>query len=269
LQLCIAGGVQNIEITKKDSSIEVAGKSNSVQLDRGEWSGLVGGISKELTALSAQQASEARSCTQKYLKDLLEIIMKDDPSKGIQGTARVTGRSTGSVSSDPEAFWGGRGIWQDNQNYCSNLLEFLSASSNPANFRFKGSDATISVNDILTHREIEGNYFMRTEPGSTAPFCGVRKTSTYILYCVRVVSSGRPDVFASVYNQTLKDMRDCLLPAGWKQTSMDQGACMPSGTGKGECVRRLSKASQSVMLYSSLAEGSSYMVGIQTDLGKR
>ena len=39
--------------------------------------GLVGGISKEITSLSAQQASEARLCTQKYLKELLEVILKD------------------------------------------------------------------------------------------------------------------------------------------------------------------------------------------------
>jgi hypothetical protein len=269
LQLCIAGGVQNIEITKKDNSIEVAGKSNSLQLDRREFSGLVGGISKEITVLSAQQASEARSCTQKYLKDLLELILRDDPSKGIQGTARVTARSTGSISSDPEAFWGGRGIWQDNQNYCQNLLDFLSATYEPGNFRYKDSGTKVSARNISGVRTIEGNFFMRTEPGSTAGFCVVdaKGLGWYIpLECSREVSVGKPDVFASVYNQTLKDIRDCLVPAGWKQTTVDQGACVPGGSSGSECMRRFSKGPRNVWLYSNL-KGSSYRVGIQTELG--
>jgi hypothetical protein len=265
MQLCIAGGEQSVEITKSDHSIEVAGKNSSFQIDRRESSGLVGGISKEITSLSAQQASEARSCTQKYLKDLVDIILKDDQLQG-PGRARVS--SQGSFDTDPETFWGGRGIWEDNQNYCERLLEFLSASATPENFRYKDTGEKVSLINLSALRKIEGNYFVRTEPGSDTAYCAVYDNKTYnALTCSRVVSFGRRDVFASVYNQTLKDMRDCLLPAGWKQTTVDQGACIPSGTTRGECVRRFSKGSRNVWLYSNRDDGPKYSVGIQTKLG--
>jgi hypothetical protein len=89
-----------------------------------------------------------------------------------------------------------------------------------------------------------GKLFLRTEPGSAEPLCAVDKKDPApyaLLYCERAVSVGKPDVFASVYNQTLKDMRDCLLPAGWNQTTINQGACIPTGLGGGECVRRFFK----------------------------
>jgi hypothetical protein len=266
MQLCIAGGDQLVEITKRDNSIEVAGKNSSLQIDRRESSGLVGGISKEITALSAQQASEARSCTQKYLKDLVDIILKDDQLQD-PGRAKVT--SQGSIDTDPDTFWGGRGIWADNQNYCERLLEFLSASLTPENFRYRDSGETVSLSSVSALREIEGNYFVRTERGSDARYCSVFYNMTYnALSCGRVVTFGKREVFASVYNQTLKDMRDCLLPAGWQQTSIDQGACIPGGVRRGECVRRFSKGPQNVWLYSNLDDGSKYAVGIQTQLGK-
>src|SRR5262249_35807402 len=58
----------------------------SVQIQRQESSGLVGGISDKITALGAQQASEARLCTQKYLKDLLDIILKEQASRVLDET---------------------------------------------------------------------------------------------------------------------------------------------------------------------------------------
>jgi hypothetical protein len=268
MQLCIAGGDQLVEIGKTRDSIEVNGNNRSLQIDRRESSGLVGGISKEITALSAQQASEARSCTQKYLRDLLDIILKDDQPQ-VSGRSHVG--SQGSINTEPEKFWGGRGIWEDNQNYCERLLDFLSASSKPENFKYKDNGKMVSLKSVLKRGDIEGNYFVRTEPGSSAAFCRVydNKVGGYpALTCSRVVTLRRSDVFASVYNQTLKDMRDCLLPRGWKQTSIDQGACIPSGTTAGECVRRFSNDRQNVWLYSNLDDGSKYVVGIQTRLGE-
>ena len=90
LKLCIAGGEESVEITKKGTSIEVAGNGDSIQIERRVYSGLVGGISKEITALSAQQASEARSCTQKYLKKLVDIILEDRPGSPAQRSDQGT-----------------------------------------------------------------------------------------------------------------------------------------------------------------------------------
>jgi hypothetical protein len=272
LKLCIASGVQTIEITKKGNFIEVAGTSSSLQIGRRESSGLIGGISKEITTLSAQQASEARSCAQKYLKKLVDIILKDEPGNGVQGSGRAIVSSHGSVEGDAEKFWGGRGIWEDNQSYCQRLLEFLSASTEPENFTYENGEKVSLKTVTSAGRNIVGNYFVKTEAGSAARFCRVYYNAKATggaynaLHCGRTVSVRRLDVFASVYNQTLKDMRDCLLPAKWKQTTLDQGACFPSGTGRGECVRRFEKGSRRVWLYSNLDEEGYYM-GIQTKLG--
>lgn len=268
LQLCIAGGVESIEVTKQGDSIHVTGEKDSLQIDRRESSGLVGGISKEITALSAQQASEARSCTQKYLKELVDIILQDE---SVQEGARPKVSGNGSIFTDPEAFWGGSGIWEDNQNYCEALQEFLSAAGTPSNFRYSDNGEFVSLDTVpSTTKPIEGNYFVKTEAGSTAQFCGVYYNSPQsynAIVCDRAVSQHRPDVFASVYNQTLKDMRDCLLPAGWTQTSLDQGACLPKGIKKGECIRRFKKGTRTVWLFSNLEADLRYTVGVQTYLG--
>jgi uncharacterized membrane protein len=78
LKLCIASGA-DIAITKQGNSIEVNGSTGSLSINKREResTGLVGGISKEITALSAQQASEARTCAQKYLGDLVSLIIND------------------------------------------------------------------------------------------------------------------------------------------------------------------------------------------------
>ena len=151
IKLCIAGGDQTIEVRKKGDSIEVAGKNNSVQIDRIESAGLIGGISKELTALSAQQASEARACTQKYLRDLVDLILKDPPKlKDEPRRVRATPLHL-EVLFDPEKLWSGRGIWQDNQNYCKELLEFLSASDEPDNFFYEnGGKVSLKTSDCCS-----------------------------------------------------------------------------------------------------------------------
>jgi hypothetical protein len=269
LRLCIAGGAQSVEINRKGNSIELSGTNGHLEIDRRESSGLVGGISKEITALSAQQASEARSCTQKYLKELLDIILKDDFEKQTVLLDRA-GITNGILEVDQDRYWGGRGLWQDNENYCEHLLEFLSASFNPSLFRFANNGQQVSIRVFSGPRSIQGNYFIRTDLGSNDQFCGVSKGSPYNpIYCSRPVSYGRPDIFSSVFNQTLKDLRSCLVPDGWRQTSLDQGACIPTvGTG-GECVRRFSKGARNVWLYSlfSADSGSEYSIGIQTELG--
>ena len=153
-------------------------------------------------------------------------------------------------------------------NYCEGLLKFLSASSGPGNFRYLDGEKVSPETVSTKFQKIEGNYIIRTGLGSGARFCGVYDNDSYnALSCSRVVSFGRRDIFASVYNQTLKDMRDCLLPAGWKQSSLDQVACIPTGRRSGECVRRFSKGYKDVWLFSNVEEGSRYLIGIQTNLG--
>src|SRR5262249_16386835 len=109
------------------------------------------------------------------------------------------------------------------------------------------------------------------EPGSSDRFCSVVDNRSYFsVHCARLVSIGNSGVFASVYNQTLKDKRDCLLPAGWQQTSTEQGACIPTGGRQGEGVRRFEKGRQHCWLYSIFnAISKHYIVGIQATLGDR
>jgi hypothetical protein len=272
IKLCIAGGSQSVEIRKKGTNIEVAGMGDSLLIDRRESSGLVGGISKEITALSAQQASEARSCTQKYLKQLVDIILQDDARNTSRGSDEAPAPGV-TVFSDPAAFWGRRGFWQDTQNFCGVLVGFLSGSSTPSGFKYLDTGEPVSLSTVNREgKKIEGNFFVRTEPGSRAHFCHVYDNRSgggyFALTCTRLVSIGNSGVFASVYNQTLKDMRDCLLPEGWKQVSVEQGACIPVGSTAGECVRIFRKGSRHVWLFSNYQpDQSRYTMGIQTRLG--
>ena len=165
---------------------------------------------------------------------------------------------------------GGGGIWHDDENYCQDLLSFISASSRPENFRFSDDGQIVSLQKITEKsQKIQGNFFIRTELGSKARFCGVFNHGYYALACSRVISAaGKPEIFASVYNQTLKDMKACLGRQGWKQVGVDQGACLPRGTLRGECIRVFEKGSRAVWLFSNLEQdGSRYTLGIQTVLG--
>lgn len=269
LTLCLAGGIESIAITKKGDSIEVAGRGNSVEIDRKESSGLVGGISKELTTISAQQASEARSCTQKYLRDLLNLILTDLPPNATTPSDKRSVTRGVTLRTDPEAYWSGKGIWEDNKNYCKSLLDFISASDAPENFVYAESGQRVSATGLSTKpNDIVGNYFMRTDQNALSRYCAAFNNKTYnAVFCSRPVAYERPDVFASVYNQTLKDIRDCLLPAGWQQTTPDQGVCIPSGATLGECVRRFSKGPKNIWLFSHVDAERRYTVGIQTELG--
>jgi hypothetical protein len=267
LKLCLASGVENVEINTKSDSIEVSGKGSSLQINRRESAGLVGGISKEITALSAQQASEARVCTQRYMGELLDAIMKDEPRDRVR---TAPGTIAGSVKNDPEAFWGGRGIWEDNQNYCKELRDFVSV--NMSDLRYSENGETVSRDNITPEpQKIEHNYLLKTEPGSRDQLCSVYVNQAqhyYGLQCRRMVSFGKLDVFSSVYNQTLKDMRDCLLPAGYTQMS-DQGSCIPyerNAARAPNCIRSFTDYRQSVWLFSDYYSGGSlerYSIGIE------
>lgn len=135
----------------------------------------------------------------------------------------------------------------------------------------------MSLKTVTAERkDIEGNYFIRTRVGAKVHYCYVQfhpKSWGGDAYnsvgCARGVSKGRPDVFASVYNQTLEDMRGCMIPNGWTQSSSDQGACIPIGSGEGECIRRFSRGDRDVWLYSNIEENNMYSVGIQAQLGPR
>jgi NitT/TauT family transport system substrate-binding protein len=181
----------------------------------------------------------------------------------------------GSAVNDPEAFWGGGGIWEDRQNYCERLKGFLSATTTPEKFKYAENGKDVELNTLSPDwQPVEGNYIIKTEIGSTSRFCAVfrqgyesgSEPAYNAIYCGRVVSTGRPEIFASVFNQTLKDMRDCLLPEGWEQTSTDQGACYPSGIKRGECRRIFTKTSRNVWLFSNL-RNADWDIGIQTYLG--
>jgi hypothetical protein len=78
LRLCIAKS-ESIEIRKEGDSLHLNGKGVSVELHKQEYNGLVGGISKDITALSAQQASEARKCTELFLPELVHFILHEQP----------------------------------------------------------------------------------------------------------------------------------------------------------------------------------------------
>jgi hypothetical protein len=160
------------------------------------------------------------------------------------------------------------------QNYCETLLKVLSASSTPNFFRYADNDEPVSLSTVTPAlRYIHGRFFVSSGivPGQECGVYNNRAGGYYALSCMRVVSANRLDTFEAVYNQTLKDMRDCLLPAGWKEASVDQGACVPKGTTRGECERPFNKGSRIVWLFSnSFTSGkvTLYTIGIQTKLGK-
>jgi hypothetical protein len=69
MELCLAKGV---EIEEQRDSTEIEGEAGSVKINKREVLGVKDGISEKLTILSAQQASEARACTQQYISKLLD-----------------------------------------------------------------------------------------------------------------------------------------------------------------------------------------------------
>jgi hypothetical protein len=73
LTLCLAGGSESVITAKGDMELRskikdvLSGNIGASAGAKGEfskhvWEGIIGGISKEMTALQSQQASEARKC---------------------------------------------------------------------------------------------------------------------------------------------------------------------------------------------------------------
>jgi hypothetical protein len=62
LSLCLANG----------NSVRTTTGESGVRIDSREVSGIVEGISSQLTDLSSQQASETRACTQRFISRLLD-----------------------------------------------------------------------------------------------------------------------------------------------------------------------------------------------------
>src|SRR5438477_10533527 len=74
--LCLAGGSETIISTKGDLELRskikdiltgnvgaaAAGRAEFNKFNKKTWEGIIGGISKEMTAVQSQQATEARKC---------------------------------------------------------------------------------------------------------------------------------------------------------------------------------------------------------------
>ncbi len=241
-----------------------------------EASGPKGRIATEITATTMQQTPRAASCAQEYLGHLVGFSLKDrSVDTTPQDSENAVIDDLRPIQTDPEAFWGGRGIWEDSHNYCGDLLDFLKASLNPSNFRYADNGEKVNGEKVFLedlseqNRAIEGSYFIKAESKAITHLCGVAYNAKHGyngISCAKIVAIDRPDVFTSVYNQTLKDMQNCLLPAGWEQNSPDQSACVLSGEVNGGCVRTFHKEYRVVWLYSNKA-GPLYAIGIQTILG--
>ncbi|MBY5666630.1 hypothetical protein [Rhizobium leguminosarum] len=257
LELCLARSTE-IEITGNSDTVEVAGDNQSIRITKKQVTGLAGGISRELTELSSQQASETRACTQKYLREILDLLLKGTPEDVPKDP---------DFWSDTARYWGTNGLWNDPSHYCEALIGFTDAAKKPRNFYFSDSGERVSIGALSSKQsKIEGNFFIRTDEGSSARFCGAFDNKSYYgVACSRLISNDDPKTFASVYSKTLRDLRACLPNYGWRETSVDQGACLPRRKG-GDCVHRFSKDHQGLWLYSAL-NGDRYEAGIQVELG--
>ena len=106
LALCLATGSEQVEVRDQGGSIVVGNEHNSVQINRKDYVGIVGGISKDITALGAQQATEARTCTQRYLNEVVHFILHEDRSEVVDSVNPDREKSRGSEpSSDSEAIY--------------------------------------------------------------------------------------------------------------------------------------------------------------------
>lgn len=222
-------------------------------------------------APAASRSADARPHEEGYPKHLIGLSVGDESVDTPPQLPEGIIDDDAAVKADPEAFWGGKGIWEDDRNYCRDLLAFVAASRTPDNFRYADDGQQVSLETLSAdQRQIEGSYFIRSGPRSVARPCSVfhnARAGYDGVACVRIVSYGRPDVFASVYDRTLEDMRECLLPAGWEQASSDQGPCDPGGQGGGQCIRTFAKGSRFLWLFSNIV-GGLYAAGVQTLLGE-
>jgi hypothetical protein len=84
LQACLASGKQQ-KIDGKvgvDGSITLTGPAlhgtGDIALTREEWSGLIGGLSKDMSEIQAEQANKVRDCMAPAREVLLKKIMDSD-----------------------------------------------------------------------------------------------------------------------------------------------------------------------------------------------
>ena len=84
LSACLASGKQQKVDGKVgvDGSISLVGPAlhgvGDIALTREEWSGLIGGISKDMSQLQAEQADKIRDCMAPAREVLLKKIMESD-----------------------------------------------------------------------------------------------------------------------------------------------------------------------------------------------
>jgi hypothetical protein len=84
LQACLASGQQQ-KIDGKvgvDGSITLTGPAlhgvGDIALTREEWSGLIGGISKDMSQIQAEQADKVRDCMAPAREVLMKKILESD-----------------------------------------------------------------------------------------------------------------------------------------------------------------------------------------------
>lgn len=89
LDLCLAKGSERVEITNQGNDVIVGSGHVSIQVRTTEYAGIVGGISKQINTIMAEQATETRACTQRYIDQITNFIFdrkgeKEFPNVGKQ-----------------------------------------------------------------------------------------------------------------------------------------------------------------------------------------
>jgi hypothetical protein len=82
ITLCVAGG-ETVEIGSNDSDLKIASSDDDSQVNvkKSQYRGLIGGLSKELTKLSSEQADSARECLRPYIDRILVIVLEEVEEK--------------------------------------------------------------------------------------------------------------------------------------------------------------------------------------------
>jgi hypothetical protein len=75
LRACLATG-EVAEINKEGDAVRLTGHQGSIEL---RFSGVIGGISKEMTDVQSRQTDKARSCMQPYIPQILSYLSRDQP----------------------------------------------------------------------------------------------------------------------------------------------------------------------------------------------
>ena len=93
VMLCVAGG-ERVEVSGTatgDGGLALKKQNGAgspdVTFSRSEGMGLVDGIRREMSSISANQASEARKCMQPYIDRIIDIILSDTPSLSLPPTS--------------------------------------------------------------------------------------------------------------------------------------------------------------------------------------